>query len=750
LAPSDGISFGKYQLLERLAVGGMAEIWRARLTGAAGITKPCVIKKVLPELARDPGFTAMFIQEAAVTVGLSHGNIAQVFDFGEVDGEYYLAMEHVHGQPLSAVLRRARTRGLPVLPPPLALMIGVEMARGLHHAHTRLDEHGRPLHVIHRDVSPQNVVLSYEGQVKLVDFGIAKARTAGRQATEAGAVKGKYVYFAPEQVRGLPLDARVDVFATGVVLYEMLCGRLPFEGPMTEVLRRIAQGHYPPPRQLQPDLPVSLERVLCAALATEREHRPASAQALGEALSAELYALAPPLPGDALGHLMAALFEQELHAEGRPATPLPRELLALLERTRRPPRPAAAPAASSASSASSAVVPAPPDEEETPTLENTPLEGLPHAPPGLAPPRGTAILSAPAPRGRPVWSVALPAAVALAAGAGVVALLLPSTTEVSLTSEPPGATVVVDGRRAPTRTPVLIRNLRADRAHRLELRAPGRAPWVWELPPSEEARQRLHATLLPALPGGARFPAAPFRVDATEHGLRLPTASTLRLALDPARRYRVRLEAAATLPVVFLAEGAPPGEAPLPAPAPARAALADVLGTAEAPAPCPGVLTAAPTPLPPGGRALWLLRLDGAPLPALVHLEDERGVAEVHPLATGATPEEGFPLSGLTPHTRYRVTARAAAGEAGEEAGAEEAGAEEAAPGCLVVLSGPEAGREAPAVQVLAEDRPVLLEQAAWARFLFLDLRAQPSPGPAPGALRVDVREAPLALGAGP
>ncbi|MFZ5468789.1 MAG: serine/threonine protein kinase, partial [Myxococcota bacterium] len=312
------IPFGKYQLLSRIAAGGMAEIYRARMEAAAGITKPVVIKKILPHFAGNKSFVSMFINEAKITVGLSHGNIAQVFDFGEIDGEYFLAMEYVHGHPLSGVLTRLKTLGVPVVPTPFAVLIALEVCKGLHYAHTRLDEKGQPLHIIHRDVSPQNVILSYEGQVKLVDFGIAKARHATRDDTVAGAVKGKYVYFAPEQAKGKELDARTDVFSTGTVLYEMLCGRLPFEGRMMEVLGKIVRCDFPRPRALNPDITPALERILLSAMTEAKADRYPNAEAFQEALATYLYTHAPTFAAGSLGLLMQYLFEEELIAEGLP------------------------------------------------------------------------------------------------------------------------------------------------------------------------------------------------------------------------------------------------------------------------------------------------------------------------------------------------------------------------------------------------------------------------------------------------
>jgi serine/threonine-protein kinase len=312
--------FGRYELLERLGAGGMAEVYRARYTAAPGITKPVVIKRVLGHYAQEPAFVEMFLNEARISVGLSHGNIVQVFDFGQVEGEYFLAMELVDGQPLSALLKKARAEGMTRLPAPLAVAIVIEMCRGLHYAHTRRGEDGEPLGLVHRDISPDNVLLSYEGEVKVSDFGIAKARLAGRPETDAGVVKGKYLYFSPEQAKGEPLDARSDVYAVGVVLYQLLCGRRPVEGSELEVMRRIVEGQLTPARKLNPLLDEGLWEILRKALATSREERYPSAEALHLALSEWLGTRAPLFPAHARKNLLAWLFREELAAQRRAPT----------------------------------------------------------------------------------------------------------------------------------------------------------------------------------------------------------------------------------------------------------------------------------------------------------------------------------------------------------------------------------------------------------------------------------------------
>ncbi|NOJ94922.1 protein kinase [Corallococcus coralloides] len=310
--------FGKYVLVSKLAAGGMAVTYRARMTGAMGVTKPCVIKQILPHFVDDHDFVEMFIGEARLVAGLTHGNIAQVFDFGEVDGQYFIAMELVHGQPLSKVLRRAARAGIGFLPQPLALHIAGKLCEGLDYAHRHVGEDGQMLGLVHRDVSPDNVLISYEGEVKVIDFGIAKATSVVEARTSPGTLKGKYPYFSPEQAQGRQdLDARTDVYAAGVVLYEMLCGRRPFEGEFVTVLPRIITGDCLPPSAVNPGVGEDLETIVAHAMAVDREARYQTAKDLSESAVELLYRDTPRFTPTMLSQLMTYLFAEELAAEGR-------------------------------------------------------------------------------------------------------------------------------------------------------------------------------------------------------------------------------------------------------------------------------------------------------------------------------------------------------------------------------------------------------------------------------------------------
>ncbi|MDP3274279.1 MAG: protein kinase [Deltaproteobacteria bacterium] len=278
--------FGKYKLLELIARGGMAEVFKAKSYGADGFEKIVVIKRILPELAQNQQFVEMAIDEAKLSVSLSHANIVQVFDLGREEDTYFIVMEYVHGMDFSGALRRCRKRGQ-APPPELCVYICGETARALDYAHRRRDAQLRPLNIVHRDVSPQNVLLSFEGEVKVADFGIAKARTS---IEEAGTIKGKYAYMSPEQAKGEPVDARADVFALGVVLYEALVGKNPYqERTAYETLRRVQSGTKVPIEVLWPECPDELARIIAKATHPERDERYASAAKLYEDLAGYLY-----------------------------------------------------------------------------------------------------------------------------------------------------------------------------------------------------------------------------------------------------------------------------------------------------------------------------------------------------------------------------------------------------------------------------------------------------------------------------
>ncbi len=272
--------FGKYQLLRRVGIGGMAEVFLARAPVAQGLNKTLVIKKIHPAFARSQQFVAMFVDEAKIALGLNHPNIVQVFDFGQVRDTFFLAMEHVEGIDLLRLMQRAAQRGRGV-PHALASYIVQQVAKGLDYAHRKTDDFGEPLGIVHRDISPQNVLVSWDGAVKIVDFGIARARDVQE---EEGVIKGKFAYMSPEQARGEPVDRRSDVFSAGVVLFELVCQRPLFAGKGKEVLEQVRAGIIPRPSDLVASVPSMLEESILHALTFDREQRFQTARDLQKSL----------------------------------------------------------------------------------------------------------------------------------------------------------------------------------------------------------------------------------------------------------------------------------------------------------------------------------------------------------------------------------------------------------------------------------------------------------------------------------
>ncbi|HZA50721.1 MAG TPA: protein kinase [Myxococcaceae bacterium] len=278
LAP--GTPIGKYVVRRRLAEGGMAEIYLASFRGPEGFEKEVVIKRIRSFLASDPQFVDMFKAEARHAAKLNHANIVQIFDFGVHEDSWYIAMEYVRGRSLWDLNKRSR-QVLSAVPPTLVAHIGSDVARGLHYAH-RLKEGGQPLHLVHRDVTPHNVLLSFEGAVKLTDFGIAKA---GNRLTSPGMLKGKFAYMSPEQARGDEVDARTDVFALGIVLWEMLTGGRLFVGDSdVATLRAVQHSVIVPPARLNPAVRPELDAVVMRALERDPVRRYQTAQELERAL----------------------------------------------------------------------------------------------------------------------------------------------------------------------------------------------------------------------------------------------------------------------------------------------------------------------------------------------------------------------------------------------------------------------------------------------------------------------------------
>lgn len=339
---SDGEPFGKYQLLRRLAFGGMAEIFLAAYRGVEGFEKRVVVKRILPQFSADPTFVRMFIDEAVLAARLTHANVVQVYDFGSVDGTYYIAMEWVDGVDLRRVLRASKERRRRLEAAEVAA-IGEGVARGLAYAHAVAGEDGAPLGLVHRDVSPHNIMISRSGEPKIMDFGIAKA-AARASHTATGTIKGKVAYMAPEQASGEAVDARCDQFALGLVLWECLTGDRLFQGDSDlEVLRRVVSCATRPVRDLRGDVPVPLEQVVMRMLSQAPAERFASLDAAAEALASFRFSLGAA-GAVHLGRLLLELAPTtpELPVLGRRtlplATPTPDGSVSTSEATMVPPR----------------------------------------------------------------------------------------------------------------------------------------------------------------------------------------------------------------------------------------------------------------------------------------------------------------------------------------------------------------------------------------------------------------------------
>ncbi len=305
---------GRYLLLDRVGVGGMAEVFRAKALGTDGFERVVAIKRIRPHLAADPQFLQMFVDEAKIAGQLRHENIVRIHELGVLDGTHFIAMDYVFGKDLLQLLSTLRRRQQ-VMAPPMAAWIAASMLAGLHHAHTSRDPAGNPLSLVHRDISPQNVLLSYDGAVKLIDFGIAKA-TSRIYQTMGDTVKGKAGYMSPQQIAGDPIDHRSDVFAASTCLHEMLtCRRLFRAQSDREVIDRVLHAKADPPSAVNPSVPPELDAIVMKGLARRVEDRWQSAAAMRDALMSYLSRTVPPFGTPQLAQVMTSIFEAEAEAE---------------------------------------------------------------------------------------------------------------------------------------------------------------------------------------------------------------------------------------------------------------------------------------------------------------------------------------------------------------------------------------------------------------------------------------------------
>jgi serine/threonine protein kinase len=307
--PLGGSPYGPYRLLERVAMGGMAEVFKAKRTGVEGFEKVLAVKRILPHLSDNKEFVDMFIDEAKMVAGLAHPNIVQIFDLGKIEKSYYIAMEYVHGRDLRSILRRAR-EGDVRIPLDLSALVVSKVCSALEFAHRKKDERGRAMMIVHRDISPQNILISFEGDVKLTDFGIAKAATKA-SITDAGALRGKLLYMSPEQAWGKPMDRRSDVFSLGVVFYEMVTDHRPFLGSSEmSILEMVRECRVAKPSTLNPAVPDRLESVIMMALARDPDDRYQDAAEMYRDLERVLHEWQPP-QASALSRFLEGLFDEQ-------------------------------------------------------------------------------------------------------------------------------------------------------------------------------------------------------------------------------------------------------------------------------------------------------------------------------------------------------------------------------------------------------------------------------------------------------
>lgn len=313
--PTKGVSFtprpfGRYYLIDKMAVGGMAEVFNAIFFGIHGFEMPLVIKRILPHLSENQRFVDMFVVEAKIYVALQHQNIVQIYDFHKFQDQYFIALEFVEGRDLKSLLNRCLEQKRP-LPTPIALFLAHQICHGLEYAHTRTDNRNENLGLVHRDLSPANILISYTGEVKIADFGIAKAKMHA-EITNSGVLKGKYRYMSPEQAQGNNIDHRSDVFAVGILLYEMLTGKKLFDAEDDHLLlEQVKSAQITEPRKHNASISPRLNKIICRTLHKSPHSRFQSAKDLQEALAEELLPHTVSSMSRELTQVMDSLFAED-------------------------------------------------------------------------------------------------------------------------------------------------------------------------------------------------------------------------------------------------------------------------------------------------------------------------------------------------------------------------------------------------------------------------------------------------------
>jgi hypothetical protein len=469
--------FGKFYLLQRLAVGGMAEIYRAKVVGAAGFEKELALKRILPARSQDRGFIAMLVNEAKLTAQLTHSNIAQIYECGAVDGTYFIAMELVHGVSLKEVMS-SFARGGVTLTPEQAIYIVLQLLTGLDYAHRKSDAEGKPLAIVHCDVSPDNALVSWEGEVKLLDFGIARAAT-GLSNYKEGMLMGKLGYVAPEQASiEKTWDHRVDLFAAGIILYELLTKQKPFpKATDVESLVAARKAKVTPPSALDDRIPKDLDVILARALAYEPEERYPTARAFADALVDVLFPTPHSAVQDMLGHQMKRVFGERIGRQ-RAARAHDALVMKVLQHVGEKPAPEAA------------TPPSPAPVQLDLARDERALRPRDARKPSPPQRRGGS-------RSRALTAALLLLAAGGAAGFAGHAYLRPGVLIV--TADPPGAQVMLEGRGA-TAAPAVFEGLPPGEAFTVVVSAPDRKSVTLALQPElGRAVRRVHAQLPLAL-----------------------------------------------------------------------------------------------------------------------------------------------------------------------------------------------------------------------------------------------------------
>ena len=516
--------FGRYFLLQRLAVGGMAEIYRAKMGGAGGFEKELVIKRILPARSQDQGFIRMLVNEARLTVQLTHNNIAQIYECGAVEGTYYIAMEQVHGVSLKDMMVAFGRAGAQ-LSPEQAMFLVLQLLQGLDYAHRKTDAEGRPLKIVHCDVSPDNALVSYEGELKLLDFGIARAAT-GLSNYKEGMLMGKLGYVAPEQASlEKAWDHRVDIFAAGIILYELLTKQKPFpRATDVETLIESRRAKVVPPTAFDDRLPREIDTIVQRALAYDPEKRYPSARAFADALVDVLFPTPHSAIQDLIGQQMQQVYGERITRQ-RAARAHDALVMKVLSHV-------AAREAEERGDPETPSTPGPLPGDPAPELTPQPVRHRTTSRRDLRP------VYVGLPPGRALLVGGLAGAVI--AGSFLGTALWMRTGTLVVTSDPPGARVTVDGVAAPA-TPAVIEGLSLHEPHRVVVSAQGRrsvthtvAPDLWN------AHARFHATLSSAF-GTVRLESEPSGAEVRFDGKALGRTPLTVPDVELGERHRVDL-----------------------------------------------------------------------------------------------------------------------------------------------------------------------------------------------------------------